>query len=163
MGTRGPVFFRQERISKNKKRFTILKFRTMYYDPLNDPKILTRENDPRITPFGRVLRRYKLDELPQLWNIVNGTMNWFGPRPEQPFYVEKLIESDPSFEMLYSVKAGLLSLGGIRHGYARNVESMVRRARYDLYYLEHRSWRMHLYLFLKSLVYAIGKRENPEV
>ncbi len=135
-------FYSQIRVGKNKVPFRIYKLRTMRGD--NDPSILTHLKDERITRAGRFLRRYKIDELPQLWNILRREMNWVGPRPEQPVFVERLVARSPSFDTLYRVRPGLTSLGIVRFGYAENTRQMARRALYDKYYLQHPSFRLKI-------------------
>lgn len=153
----GPVFFKQHRIGRDMRDFVMFKFRTMYHDKDNDDRVLTEKNDNRITSFGKRLRKCKLDELPQLWNIIKGDMNWFGPRPEQRYYAEQLIRIDPTLKALYQVKPGLISLGVIRYGYAQNVIEMTRRTRYDRFYLDHRSWELNTYLFFSAIQLIISR------
>lgn len=151
LGSTGPVFFRQVRVGKDRKPFVIYKFRTMYHDPHSTGMVLTIKNDNRITSFGKKLRKYKLDELPQLWNIIKGDMNWVGMRPEQEYFVERLIETDPLYESLFSIKPGLTSLGVIKYGYAVDIEEMALRARYDFFYINHQSLKLKFYILLESV------------
>ncbi len=133
----GPVIYRQERIGFKGRPFTILKFRSMYPDAEKNGPALSTENDPRITPWGRVMRKWRLDELPQLWNILRNEMSLVGPRPERSFYLEQLAALDPYYNYLLKVKPGLTSWGMVQFGYAENLEEMLARMKYDLLYIEN--------------------------
>jgi lipopolysaccharide/colanic/teichoic acid biosynthesis glycosyltransferase len=113
---------------------------------------LTQGNDPRITPIGRWLRKYRLDELPQLWNILLGEMSIVGPRPERPYFIEQIMKEAPYYCLLYKVRPGLTSWGPIRVGYTDTMEKMLRRLELDLYYLEHRSIRMDANILMKTFL-----------
>lgn len=151
MGSKGPVFYRQVRIGRNKRAFNILKFRTMYVDAEKDGPALSQEADIRITKIGRVLRKYRLDEIPQLFNILKGEMSIVGPRPERPFYIDKIMQRAPYYCLLYSLRPGLFSWGPIKIGYSDTVEKMIHRLDYDIIYLNN----MSLYLDVKILWYSI--------
>lgn len=156
--SKGPVFYKQERIGLDGKPFYIYKFRTMYTDAEKAGPCLSRQNDPRITPFGRTMRRYRLDELPQLWNIIRGDMSVVGPRPERRFYINQIEEVAPYYPLVYKVRPGLLSWGPIRVGYTDTLEKMVRRLDYDIVYIEN----MSLTLDLKIMLFSIGTILNGE-
>ena len=147
----GPVFFKQERIGYLGKPFTIYKFRTMYQDAEVDGPLLSSESDPRITPFGRVMRKYRLDELPQFWNVLKGDMSLVGPRPERRFYIEQIVKRAPYYYLLHNVRPGITSLGMVKYGYADNVDKMIDRMEYDILYYEN----MSLALDLKILIYTV--------
>lgn len=147
----GPVIFRQERIGKNGRPFTIYKFRTMYVDAEKHGPALSRDNDPRITPIGRWLRKTRLDELPQFWNVLKGDMSLVGPRPERQYYINQIVQHAPEYRQLLKVRPGITSLGMVKYGYASSVEEMIARMRYDLIYLANRS----LLLDLKILLYTV--------
>lgn len=147
----GPILFRQERIGKNGRPFTIYKFRTMYVDAEKDGPALSREGDPRITPIGRWLRKTRLDELPQFWNVLKGDMSLVGPRPERAYYINQIVKKAPEYKQLLKVRPGITSLGMVKYGYASSVEEMIERMQYDLIYLANRS----LLLDLKILLYTI--------
>lgn len=136
----GEVFYRQERIGYLGKPFYILKFRTMRKDAESGgvPK-LSSETDDRITPFGRFMRKYRLDELPQLINILKGEMSLVGPRPERKFFVDQIIKKAPYYCLIYNVRPGLTSWATVRNGYANTMEKMLDRLKYDIVYLESRS------------------------
>ncbi len=147
----GPVFYLQERIGKGGKPFMIYKFRSMYVDAEKDgPKLSTAE-DPRITPWGRVMRKWRLDELPQFFNILKGDMSLVGPRPERQYFIDRIMEISPAYKHLQRVKPGLTSLGMVKFGYAENVEEMVSRMKFDLLYIEN----MSLSLDFKVMIYTV--------
>lgn len=147
----GRIFFSQERIGKYGKPFQIFKFRTMYVDAeVNGPQ-LSSCADPRITPIGRWLRRTRMDELPQFWNVVKGDMSLVGPRPERQFFIDAIMETAPHYRHLHKVRPGITSWGQVKFGYAENVEQMVRRLKYDVLYIEN----MSLAVDLKILAYTV--------
>lgn len=137
--SKGNVIFRQTRCGKDGRLFTILKFRTMRTDAENGGPRLAVPGDKRVTRFGRFLRRYHLDELPQLWNVAKGDMSLVGPRPERPFYVERILAVCPEYRRLFDVRPGLTSPGAVRHGYASDVDALIERSRHDLRYVAERS------------------------
>lgn len=151
--SKGPVIYRQERIGLYGLPFRIYKFRTMRKDAEADgvPQI-THDNDPRITPIGRWLRKYRMDELPQLWNILRGDMSIVGPRPERPYFIEQIMADAPYYCLLYKVRPGLTSWGPIRVGYTDTMEKMIERLNCDVVYVEN----MSLLLDLKILFSTIG-------
>ena len=153
MTSKGPVIYRQERIGLYGLPFRIYKFRTMRKDAEADgvPQI-THDNDPRITPIGRWLRKYRMDELPQLWNILRGDMSIVGPRPERPYFIEQIMADAPYYCLLYKVRPGLTSWGPIRVGYTDTMEKMIERLNCDVVYVEN----MSLLLDLKILFSTIG-------
>ncbi len=134
----GPVFFRQKRVGYHRKPFNILKFRSMSVDAEkgSGPR-LSAPDDPRVTRVGRILRKYRLDELPNFWNVVRGDMSLVGPRPEREFYLSQITERVPQCALLHRVRPGITSWGMVKFGYARNVDEMVERLRYDLIYVEN--------------------------
>lgn len=153
LSSRGPVFYSQERIGLYGLPFHIYKFRTMVTDAEADgvPQI-THDNDPRITKIGHWLRKYRLDELPQLWNILRGDMSIVGPRPERPFFIEQIMKEAPYYCLLYKVRPGLTSWGPIRVGYTDTTEKMIERLNCDIVYVEN----MSLLLDLKILFFTTG-------
>ncbi|MBX3101298.1 MAG: sugar transferase [Bacteroidetes bacterium] len=153
--SRGPVFFRQERIGKNGKPFRIIKFRSMYIDAEKHGPALSQHNDPRITPVGRFLRKTRLDELPQFWNVLMGDMSLVGPRPERQYWIDQIVPHAPEYLQLLCIKPGITSLGQVRFGYASNVEEMLQRLRYDLLYLEHMSlsWDFRILFYTVQIVF----------
>lgn len=153
LSSKGPVFYSQERIGLYGLPFHIYKFRTMVTDAEEAglPQ-LTHDNDPRITKIGHWLRKYRLDELPQLWNILRGDMSIVGPRPERPFFIEQIMKEAPYYCLLYKVRPGLTSWGPIRVGYTDTTEKMIERLNCDIVYVEN----MSLLLDLKILFFTTG-------
>lgn len=153
LSSRGPVFYSQERIGLYGLPFRIFKFRTMidHAEEAGLPQ-LTHDNDPRITKIGHWLRKYRLDELPQLWNILRGDMSIVGPRPERPFFIEQIMKEAPYYCLLYKVRPGLTSWGPIRVGYTDTTEKMIERLNCDIVYVEN----MSLLLDLKILFFTTG-------
>ena len=153
LSSKGPVLYSQERIGLYGLPFHIYKFRTMVTDAEADgvPQI-THDNDPRITRIGKWLRKFRLDELPQLWNILCGEMSIVGPRPERPYFIEQIMKEAPYYCLLYKVRPGLTSWGPIRVGYTDTMEKMIERLNCDIVYVEN----MSLLLDLKILFFTTG-------
>jgi lipopolysaccharide/colanic/teichoic acid biosynthesis glycosyltransferase len=147
----GPIFYKQDRVGFKGKKFLIYKFRSMVRDAEKDGPALSSDNDPRITPWGRTMRKWRIDELPQLWNILSGEMSLVGPRPEREYYVEQLYLRTPYFRYLLKVKPGLTSWGMVQFGYAENLEEMLERMKYDLMYLENISLVLDMKIMLHTL------------
>lgn len=148
----GPVFYTQERVGLRKKPFRIWKFRTMHTDAESDGPRLSSANDPRITPIGRFLRKYRLDELPQFWNVLKGDMSIIGPRPEREHYIRQIVKRAPYYTLIHQVRPGITSLGMVKYGYAGSVDDMIERLQYDLVYIDNVS----LATDLKILLYTIN-------
>jgi len=148
--TKGSVFYKQERIGRLGKPFKILKFRTMYSGSENGTPQLSSANDNRITPIGRTLRKYRIDEIPQFWNIIKGDMSLVGPRPERRYYINQIIEEAPYYCLLYKIRPGLTSWGPIKIGYSDTIEKMIERLNYDIIYIDN----MSLLVDLKILIYT---------
>lgn len=148
---KGPIFYKQERIGLKGKPFNIIKFRSMYVNAEAAGPALSKDDDPRITPIGKVLRKYRLDEIPQFFNVINGEMSLVGPRPERQFFIDKIVEKAPQYRMLHRVKPGITSWGMVKYGYAENVDQMIKRMRYDILYIEN----MSLVLDLKIMIYTV--------
>lgn len=142
--SKGPAFYKQERIGKNEKPFYIYKFRSMYVDAEKFGPQLSKCNDSRITPWGRIMRKSRLDELPQFWNVLIGDMSIVGPRPERQYFIEQILEKAPNYKKLLNLKPGITSIGQINYGYAENIDQMCIRLRYDLLYLQNISLRNDL-------------------
>ena len=149
--SKGPVFYRQERIGRFGRPFNILKFRTMFVGSENGTPMLSSANDDRITQIGKTLRKYRIDEIPQFWNILKGDMSLVGPRPERSYYINHIIEDAPYYCLLYKIRPGLTSWGPIKIGYSDTVEKMVERLNYDIIYMEN----MSLLEDMKILIYTI--------
>ncbi len=147
----GSVFFKQERIGYRGKPFIIYKFRTMFNEPSEQGPLLTARDDKRVTPFGKFLRKYRLDEIPQFWNVLKGDMSLIGPRPEQRYYIEQIVQKAPYYYLLHNVRPGITSWGMVKYGYAETVDKMIERLDYDILYYEN----MSLILDIKILVYTV--------
>lgn len=139
----GPALFGQERIGMKGQPFTIYKFRTMTpnAEATGEPMLSNMNGDPRVTKAGRFLRNHHLDELPQLWNVLIGDMSLVGYRPERKYFIDQIMEADKRYEYLYQIRPGVTSYATLYNGYTDTMEKMLRRLHYDLYYLEHRSFR----------------------
>lgn len=149
--SKGAVFFRQERIGKHGKPFQIVKFRSMAADAERYGPQLSSTSDPRITPIGRWMRKTRMDELPQFWNVLKGDMSLVGPRPERQHFINAITEVAPHYRHLHKVRPGITSWGQVKFGYAENVDQMVRRLKYDILYIEN----MSLAVDLKILAYTV--------
>lgn len=148
----GPVIFRQERIGKDGEPFMIYKFRTMRIDSeKHDVPQLAKASDSRLTPAGKWLREHHLDELPQLWNVLKGDMSFVGPRPERRYFIDKIMEQNPDYELLYQIRPGITSLATIYNGYTDTMEKMLIRLQMDLDYLKKRSLWYDLKIVLTTV------------
>ena len=148
----GPIFYAQQRIGYRGKPFTMHKFRSMYIDAEACGPALSRDDDPRLTPFGRFMRKVRLDEIPQFYNVLKGTMSIVGYRPERQFYINQIIKRCPEYLLLQRIKPGITSWGQVKYGYASSVDEMCERLKYDLLYLEN----MSITTDLKILIYTVG-------
>jgi len=151
LSSKGPVLFKQERIGLHENPFQIFKFRSMYLDAEKDGPQLSSSHDNRITPFGKFMRRSRLDETPQFFNVITGDMSLVGPRPERQFYIEKITERAPHYLNLLKVKPGITSWGQVKFGYAENIDEMIERLNFDIFYIEN----MSLYLDFKIMIHTI--------
>ncbi len=151
----GPILFLQERIGKSGKPFKIIKFRTMYVDAEKLGPQLSSTDDPRITKIGKFMRKARLDEFPQFFNVLKGDMSLVGPRPERQFFIDQIIEREPQFLELTKVRPGITSWGQVKYGYAENVDQMLQRMKYDLLYLKNRSFALDLKILLYTVLIII--------
>lgn len=152
MDASGPVIYSQERIGKGGLPFRIYKFRTMVVDAEKDgiPQ-LEQNDDPRLTEFGRRLRKCHFDELPQIWNVLKGDMSFVGYRPERKYFIDQIMANNPDYELLYQTTPGVTSLATIENGYTDTMEKMLRRLDMDLDYLRHRSLALDVKIIIKTL------------
>ena len=157
-GSPGPVFYRQRRIGYHKKPFDIIKLRTMRTDAEDNGPALTVDDDPRVTRVGRVLRKYRLDELPQFWNVLKGEMSLVGPRPEREYFIRRIVERVPSYSLIHQVRPGITSWGMVKYGYASNVDEMIERLPYDLLYLENVSLGVDLKILFHTVDTVLNGR-----
>jgi len=149
---KGPVIYSQDRVGKSGRPFVIYKFRSMKYDAETGVPMLSGTNEERITRIGRYLRKYRIDEIPNFINVLKGEMSVVGPRPERQFFIDQIVIRNPEFRELLRIKPGVTSWGQVKYGYATNVDEMMERLEYDLYYLKNRS----LWFDMKILLYTLG-------
>ena len=149
--SKGPVIYSHERIGLHGDPFYIHKFRSMYVDAEKNGPTLSSKNDPRITPFGKFLRKSRLDELPQFFNVLRGEMSIVGPRPERQYFIDMITTTAPHYKHLHKVRPGITSWGQVKFGYAENVDEMIARLKYDIIYIEN----MSLAVDLKIMIYTI--------
>jgi len=149
--SKGPLFFKQERVGRDSKFFNIYKFRSMVDNAEAGGPQLSSDDDPRVTPWGRVMRKYRLDELPQFYNVLKGDMSLVGPRPERQYFIDKILTEEPLYKHLLKVRPGITSWGQVKYGYASSVKQMLQRMKFDLLYIEN----MSLGLDFKILFYTL--------
>ena len=153
--SRGPVFFIQERIGEGNKKFNIVKFRSMTTDAEKDGPKWATKNDNRVTKFGKIMRLTRIDELPQLWNVLRGEMSFVGPRPEREFFIEQLEKEIPYYNLRHTVKPGLTGWAQVMYPYGASVEDAYRKLQYDLYYIKHHDILFDLKVLLKTVTIVI--------
>jgi lipopolysaccharide/colanic/teichoic acid biosynthesis glycosyltransferase len=151
LSSKGPIFYSHERIGRYGKPFTIYKFRSMFSNAEANGPALSSSNDARITGFGKYMRKLRLDELPQFYNVLIGDMSLVGPRPERQHFIDQIIKKAPHFNHLQKVRPGITSWGQVKFGYASNVDEMIERLKFDILYIEN----MSLLVDLKILIYTI--------
>lgn len=147
----GPAFYTQQRIGLRQKPFNIIKFRTMRTDAEADGPQLSNDDDPRVTRSGRFLRKYRIDEIPQFFNVLKGDMSLVGPRPEREFFLRQIIRKAPYYTLLYQTQPGITSWGMVKYGYASHVDEMVERSKYDLLYISN----MSILVDFKIMLYTV--------
>ena len=156
--SKGPVIFKQERLGINGQSFSIFKFRSMYLNSENDGPRLSSDGDLRITKFGKFMRKVRLDEIPQFFNILKGDMSFVGPRPERAYYADKLFDAAPHYKRIYKVKPGITSWGMVKFGYAQNLDEMLSRLKYDILYIENRSLLIDLKIMIHTIVIILERK-----
>ncbi len=155
----GPVLFRQERIGQFGRPFTIYKFRTMYVDAEKDgPRLSEGQSDPRVTPVGRFLRKTRLDELPQFFNVLKGDMSVVGPRPERAVFIRKIIEQAPEYRLILKVRPGITGLAQVKRGYTFTLDDMLDRLRWDLIYIQNMSLWLDLKIILLTIITVLRRQ-----
>ncbi|HSW67225.1 MAG TPA: sugar transferase [Bacteroidales bacterium] len=147
----GPIIYSQPRIGRYGKPFMMHKFRSMFCDAEKNGPMLSSKHDPRITSFGRIIRKWRLDEIPQFYSVLIGDMSLVGPRPERKFFIDQIVQRSPHYKLLQKVKPGITSWGQVKFGYAENVDEMVERLKYDILYIEN----MSLAMDIKILIYTV--------
>jgi len=153
--SKGPIIFRQERIGKFGKPFTIFKFRTMVHNAEQNGPQLSSTQDSRVTQLGRALRKTRMDELPQFWNVLIGDMSLVGPRPERQYFIDLILERAPHYRHLHRVRPGITSWGQVKYGYAENVDQMLQRLKYDVLYIENMSLAMDIKILFYTLLIVV--------
>jgi exopolysaccharide biosynthesis polyprenyl glycosylphosphotransferase len=151
LSSSGPVIYSHERIGKNGKPFTIYKFRSMQKNAEKNGPELSNKSDNRVTNFGKFMRKTRLDELPQFFNVLKGDMSIVGPRPERKYFIDQIVKVAPHYVHLLSVRPGITSWGQVKYGYAENINQMVDRLKYDILYIEN----MSLYVDFKIMIYTV--------
>ncbi|VAW25829.1 hypothetical protein MNBD_BACTEROID04-1263 [hydrothermal vent metagenome] len=149
------TFFTQKRIGKNGKTFNILKFKSMKGTPPENDPLLSKDEEARITKFGKFIRKYRIDEFPQFINVLKGEMSIVGPRPERQVFLDEIIKYIPKYKKIQQLKPGITSLGQIKYGYADNLDQMLKRARYDLVYLDNLSFVTDIKIILSTVIIVI--------
>ena len=151
LSSNGPIFFRQERIGLHGKKFKIIKFRSMWMSAEKDGPMLSSDTDKRVTPWGYVMRKWRLDEIPQFFNVMIGEMSLVGPRPERQYYIDQIMQQAPHYKHLLKVRPGITSWGQVKYGYASSVDQMLQRLEFDILYIEN----MSLALDFKIMMYTL--------
>jgi exopolysaccharide biosynthesis polyprenyl glycosylphosphotransferase len=152
LSSRGPVLYRQRRVGLDGRPFTLYKFRSMYVDAeARTGAVWATKDDPRITPVGKWLRRLRLDELPQFWNVIRGDMTIVGPRPERPEFVELLAQQIPYYRQRLAVKPGITGWAQINHKYGDTQLDAMIKLEYDLYYIKHIAPALDFYIIFHTI------------
>ncbi len=156
--SKGPIIYKQERVGLHGKPFPMFKFRSMRADAESGTPMLSSENDDRITPFGKFLRKVRLDEIPQFYSVFIGDMSLVGPRPERQYFIDQIVQRAPHYRLLHKVKPGITSWGQVKYGYASNVDEMIERLKYDILYIENMSLAMDLKIMIYTILIVVQGR-----
>jgi exopolysaccharide biosynthesis polyprenyl glycosylphosphotransferase len=149
---RSPIFYSQERVGEDGKPFKVLKFRSMRNDAeKSGTPQWAAQNDPRVTRIGGIIRKLRIDELPQILNVFKGEMSFVGPRPERPYFVEQLIEVVPYYNVRHSIKPGITGWAQVRYGYGSSAEDALQKLQYDLYYVKNNSLFLDVLILIDTL------------
>ncbi|NLN95283.1 MAG: sugar transferase [Bacteroidales bacterium] len=158
LSSKGPIIYSQERIGLHGKPFRMHKFRSMYSDAEKGVPMLSSKADPRITTFGRFMRKVRLDEIPQFYSVLIGDMSLVGPRPERQYYIDQIVQRAPQYMLLQKVKPGITSWGQVKFGYAENVDEMIERLKYDILYIENMSIAMDIKIMIYTVLIVVTGR-----
>lgn len=158
ISSKGPILHRQQRIGRYGRPFILYKFRSMYPDAEKNGPELSHKDDKRLTNFGKFMRKWKLDEIPNFWNVLKGEMSLVGPRPERRYYIDQIVHRAPHYVRLHKVKPGITSWGQVKYGYAENVDEMVMRLKYDLLYMESMSLFVDFQILISTILTLLRGR-----
>jgi lipopolysaccharide/colanic/teichoic acid biosynthesis glycosyltransferase len=158
IGNKGGLFYTQERVGRNGVVFKIYKFRTMVENSEANGVVFATSNDRRITPFGKLMRKTRIDELPQFFNVIKGDMAVIGPRPERPFFVNEIAQIMPFYETRHVIKPGLTGWAQVNYSYGESIEESLIKLQYDLYYIKHRSIFLDLSITFKTITTIVFYR-----
>ena len=162
LSSKGSIFYSQERIGYKGKSFMMYKFRSMYVDAEQHGPQLSHAGDHRVTPWGKTMRRWRMDELPQLWNVLKGEMSLVGPRPERKYYIDQIVQLHPEYKYLLKVKPGITSWGMVNYGYASTIDQMIERMSYDLLYVENIGLALDIKILFYTIQFVFAGKEKQE-
>lgn len=158
LSSEGPIIYKQKRLGQYGKKFNIYKFRSMYINAEKHGPQLSSKTDSRVTSWGRIMRKIRLDETPQFFNVLLGDMSFVGPRPERDFFAKQILERAPHYKHIYKVKPGITSWGMVKFGYAENVDEMLERLKYDVLYIENMSLLIDLKIMIHTILIILDGR-----
>lgn len=157
-GMKAPIFYYQERVGLDGQAFNIIKFRSMRIDAEKNGAQMATKDDDRTTRIGKAIRKYRIDELPQIYNVMRGDMGFVGPRPERPEFVQQLIKNIPYYNERHNVKPGLTGWAQLKYPYGATEEDSLEKLKYDLYYIKHRSFMLDLLILIRTVeIVLFGK------